>query len=57
METSSFSTKQSKKISPFTAKKDHEIHQNDTHLIFKKGEKYSDIDVKWKSTLKVEKII
>jgi len=41
----------------FVAKKDHEIHQNDTHLIFKKGVKYSKIDLMWKETLKSEQII
>ena len=46
-----------KKGLDFTARKDHAIHQNETHIIFKKGEKYTDIDRKWKDTLKAEKVI
>jgi len=46
-----------KEVFNFTARKDHEIHQNDIHLVFKKGEKYAKVDRKWRDTLKAEKVI
>lgn len=44
-------------IKKFKALKDHVIHQNETHLEFKKGESYDGISKKWEPTLKTEKVI
>ena len=51
------STDEFKTVFNFIAKKDHVINHNNVHLTFKQGEKYSNIDKKWKDTLKIEKVI
>ena len=45
-------------ISEFVAKKDHRLfHSSDSDYTFKKGNNYSDIPDKWKTTLETEGII
>lgn len=44
-------------VKPFVAKKDHVIFQNEVRIDMVKGEKYSEVPVKWQSTLEAEKII